>query len=1750
MRKNILLKRIYCFVLLFAVICSSFNVPVTVYADTDTQWEDQSDDSDICDAQSDIEEVQSELQESEDELGDNDTYIPETESVSEDTESDSDETSEYFLGDSQTEAKETLSTDFSVMENCVAGEDYVENEVIVECENEEDAQQIAGLYSEKLGAQVFVKDYGYEIATLEIVPNEDNDSDCVRDAVECALDMSNDLPAVYPNYYEELFSIDTTANEKYDPLTKNGTSNYQWFHEIIDDKFVWDEMDKITSMGSDYDGPLNRDFVSNLNNMTVAVIDTGIVTGHEDFNLGKIVGPYNAVSETEGLENVEDANGHGSNVAGIIGNTANDKGGRGIAAGVNIMPINVYKSDTNTVSSNAVLKALRHINEKASEYNIRVVNLSLGSMNYFTLLDKAIQDLIDKDIVVCAASGNYNSSMETYPASYNGVISVGSVNSYMTKSLFSNYGERLTVSAPGGDNGNNILINGSIVNCREYLYASKKGSVSGYSGLCGTSQASPVVAAAAALILANSPELSASEVANILSSSSTKINEQYDMGDGCINVARALGIETENTPVASIPSKSTIPDVCDVSLSIEGVEDLRDYQGMIYYTLDGSEPSLEDSSDSTIVYNSNPDNMEPIHLEYNPEENSQDAEILLKIRSCLFGHESKVSTYRYYFSTDSVRKITIVSQNGEEAEKVCVGATLKLKANILPAFAKNKKVKWESSNTSVATVSAEGVVRIVSEGKDNKVVITATAQDGSGKSDSFEINIAPFATNVEIDPLAQDDRVKLYNSKTVLLYVNEEDTYKLGRSEADARVPDADRKWHVWPSSALQKVIYKSSNTKVATVGSDGIIHAVGTGTATVTVSAADGSGKKDSINVKCVTSVSKIEIVDNSTKRDNYGCSYVVAGKTFKPAVIFNDNKSFPDNKELIWTVVEGSDYVKINSQTGVVTGRSNDYVYARKKVTIKAYSPNYCDDEGNNIYGEYSLYVYPITTSIERNGQGTEILTVGGTTSIRDTLGYIEPVDTLLKFSYKSSNPKVVYVNPETGEALGLKLGSTKITVTASDGSGKNITIPVKVSQGRPSKASLGLINMSGTPAVYPGKKLVFKAVESNDYEFDSKDLSWGFLNADERVSETEYLIVKDGTVTVKDTARKLAEAKIESLYAWLKVNGSEIKVKSDIEVFPSGVSSITIFDSNDISLNSITFDSIGDTKKISVKNEPEVSFGRNYQFSSTNQKIVTVDSKGVIKAIGNGTAYVEVLAGDNSKTKARCKVVVAQKPVSVTVASSNNQKSLASGKKLTLSAKINANQGEYASPEKAITWSLPNEADRLIASISKSGVLSAAKNITEQKEITVRAASTSHPEVYDEIELMLCPAVSKIQLPDSSITIRTSITPRIEERMAEDGTAADDYPESYVINKSEIIVVPEHASGDFSVISLNEKIATVEPVEESGEVTGWKIIPKSKGTVKIKAAITDGSGKSATVTVKVIKPVTNLRIEPKKGSYVAKAGTKLYLKSIMDSAPSNSKVAYFFTDPEMGTYASVNKDSGTISVKKASVIGTQSRTLSVYARALDKWQDTSEPIEITILPGIVLMKDLNVVSSTKRYDLAGGSSLQMKATTSTDATNKSIRWYLGDENGEADVSQYASITSKGLVKANSNIEGTKTIYAYAKAKDGGDACGCQKITLYSKAASFTVDSQPDSNVHTVRAGENLYLNVDTASTNSGEACCKYNVTYTTGAAKVYLCDGDNGAGTLVKVHGLSKGKTTVYFESVDGSKKKKSYLVNITQ
>ncbi|MDD3214186.1 MAG: Ig-like domain-containing protein [Eubacteriales bacterium] len=176
------------------------------------------------------------------------------------------------------------------------------------------------------------------------------------------------------------------------------------------------------------------------------------------------------------------------------------------------------------------------------------------------------------------------------------------------------------------------------------------------------------------------------------------------------------------------------------------------------------------------------------------------------------------------------KRITLLLGAGEEMAQASLGFS------ILPENAYDRTVSWTSSDESVAAVDANGTVRAIGSGE---AVVSVKSNDPSmSKASKCTVTVGQAVSNIEISESA--------------VTIEKKKKYTPGVS--------------VLPEDALNtKVNWASSDEGIVKVSAKGIISAVGTGTATVTCTAADGSGISNTCEITVVQKATK---VSSKTKR------------------------------------------------------------------------------------------------------------------------------------------------------------------------------------------------------------------------------------------------------------------------------------------------------------------------------------------------------------------------------------------------------------------------------------------------------------------------------------------------------------------------------------------------------------------------------------------------------------------------------------------------------------------------------------------------------------------------------------------------------------------------------------------------------------------------------------------------------------------------------------------------------------------
>lgn len=451
------------------------------------------------------------------------------------------------------------------------------------------------------------------------------------------LQHTGGVAAAWPNMRVRAYA---TPNDSY--------YSDQWHYRLIDAPAAWD-------------------LTTGASSVLAAVIDTGVLLGHPDlqgqFDDSDPDG-YDFVSSVAGPCDGDGRDGnaldpgrpgiggtfHGTHVAGTIAALSdNGSGVAGVSWQTSLMPIRVLGCEgTGSIADivNGMLYAagLDNASGTVPARRADVMNLSLGCTDCYSAQYQAvIDDIRDAGTIIVAAAGNDGTTQLSYPASYDGVVSVGAVGPESEHAPYSQSNGAVDVAAPGGDQVNYGLQDGGVLST--YGRDSSGDLVYGYGFLQGTSMATPHVAGVVALMKAVNPGLTPAQLDNLLAEGGITTDlgasgrdDQY--GYGIINAAAAVraagelagGDPAPETPLLAVSPESlsfgmsttalslTARNAGSGSLSIDAVSDDADWLTVsvaastpdaIVYTVNVDRNGLGDGSYSaTIRFDSSANDLE------------------------------------------------------------------------------------------------------------------------------------------------------------------------------------------------------------------------------------------------------------------------------------------------------------------------------------------------------------------------------------------------------------------------------------------------------------------------------------------------------------------------------------------------------------------------------------------------------------------------------------------------------------------------------------------------------------------------------------------------------------------------------------------------------------------------------------------------------------------------------------------------------------------------------------------------------------------------------------------------------------------------------------------------------------------------------------------------------------------------------------------------------------------------------------
>lgn len=955
-----------------------------------------------------------------------------------------------------------------------------------------------------------------------------------------------------------------------------------------------------------------------------------------------------------------------------------------------------------------------------------------------------------------------------------------------------------------------------------------------------------------------------------------------------------------------------------------------------------------------------------------------------------------------------------------------VGESGTFKVTVTPETASKKTLKWESSDTSVASITASSVsgalcTATIKGLKKGTAKITYKTTDGSGKSGSFTVSVTPLVSAVSLSEtvkvISVDDKIA---SLKASISPKDAGNQKLDWSTSNSAVCTVDRNGTLMPQANGTCVItatttdnsnisvsckirvapratgvsldsdalglktgqtcnltatvkttanstytgyveWISDNPKVASVSESGKVTANYPGIAKIKAITLDGTEKVAVCTVSVVQPVEGISI--SETKTLGIG-STITLKPTFKP--------TYATNQKVTWS--SGNTSVATVDSNGVVTGKS----VGTCTITVKTADGGYTS--------KCTVSVIIPTTSVKLNKTSATINS-GTTLNLSATVSPSNATDKTVK--WKSSNTAVAKVS-SSGVVTAVAGGTATITATASGGQTANCTLNVV-------QAIEGLTLSKTAKTLYVSQKWTLgKTVKPStatvsSYKWSSSDKTVATVS-----SSGEITALKEGQTTITLKADNLSATCVITVVKKVSVTGVSLVKAEDV--------------------------SVGQTVTLTANVKPSDASNKAVTWSTSDSKIATVTSKGVVKGVKEGTATITVKTSDGSYS-AKCKVTVCP---------------AVSGIRLT-ETKINVNVGKSYSlsatvfPTDAVNrdviWSSSNTA---VATVTQSGLV---KGIANGKATITAKTADGGFKATCTVDVSIL--VSKITLNYESVKIQKGRTKQMIATIA-----------------------PSNATN--KKITWSSSDSSIASVSDSGQV-----LARSTGTVTITAK--GANGKKATCKVTVIQYAT--KVELSYASVTVNAGkTKLLTAVVKPAATTNKKVVWSTSDKNVvkvdanGKLTAVN--GGTAVVTATSADGKAKATCKVT----------------------VLQPVSKITLSKTKADVKINKTITLKATVGPKtATDKTMKWSSADKN-IATVSSKGVVKgiSKGTVKITAkNVEGTVKAVCTVTVQKAATGVSLNKTTmtiLKGKKSSIAATVKPsDASVKTVTWSSNNYDVVD---------------------------------------------------------------------
>ena len=557
----------------------------------------------------------------------------------------------------------------------------------------------------------------------------------------------------------------------------------------------------------------------------------------------------------------------------------------------------------------------------------------------------------------------------------------------------------------------------------------------------------------------------------------------------------------------------------------------------------------------------------------------------------------------------------------------------------------NKTINWTSTDENTVSIlgDKENTTRVTIRGNAvGSAVIQAKVEVKNNKNVVEKSKTVTCNVNVK-------ERNIVINSVTLTA---DNTTIDLGTGSNSLQVVAKTKQGKEIEATDL---IWKSSNSKIATVDENGTVTGLTNGTTIIT--ATSDTGINGNITITVQTSPKEIKLSKTTVNFDMSGTHADKLTVTFNPSTTnANNTLTWESNKSGVVSVDNSGNITGISNGDAVITVKTPNGKSATCNVTVKTSPQSISLNKGN--------------TTLDLNGTKTEKLTVTFNPSSTNTNNGL---------TWRSDNTGIVSVDT-SGNITAKSNGTTTITVTTTNGKKATCSVTVKTS---PQSISLNnsslTLDISGTKT--SKLNVNFNPTSSNT----NNSITWnsdapGIATVDSSGNVTG---VANGTTTIRATT----------------TNGKVATCSVTVQTSPQSIS---------LNKTNVTLDLVG-TQNTDLKvtyNPTTSNVQTSITWTSSNPNVASVDSSGNVMGKANGAAVITAETANGKKTT--CNVTVHTSLQSISL----NKNKLAFD--LSTSHKSEKLQITYspssANYNNSVTWKSSNTN---VARVDQSGTVTAVGN-----------------------------------------------------------------------------------------------------------------------------------------------------------------------------------------------------------------------------------------------------------------------------------------------------------------------------------------------------------------------------------------------------------------------------------------------------